>query len=119
MRRLSNVFLTINAVFAFIFVFLFGVFSIVFFAGNVFNEAILEEGGEAASAAYKLGMNFAGGVFVFIAIMSLISGIVSLTAKNSRSKGTLIVAMVFSLLSCTEFGVAGGILGLIATSRNE
>ena len=53
------------------------------------------------------------------AVMALLSGIFAVKAKKNASKGALILAIVFSALSCTEFGIAGGILGLIANARNE
>lgn len=124
MRRLSKTFLTISAVLSFICVGLFVILGIVFIAsGALGGEAIAEsnqgQGGEIGGAAFLGGMIAAGVMMFFLAIFALISGIVSTKAKANPTKGNLIVAIVFAAISCTEFGIAGGILGLIANSRNE
>ncbi len=48
--------------------------------------------------------------------MAIISGVYSNKASN-QEKNALILAIVFSALSGTEFGVAGGIIGLITNAR--
>ena len=119
MRRLSNVFLTISAVMSFIFLAGFAIAAIVMFASAGLGGLVAEEGGEAAGIAYAAGMITGGVVLLMFAVMALLSGIFAVKAKKNASKGALILAIVFSALSCTEFGIAGGILGLIANARNE
>jgi len=119
LRRLSKTFLTINAVFSFVFLGLFALCAIIFFivGSPLVADAVANEGGQAAGTAYTAGMYTGGVIFLSIAIFALISGIYSNKAKTTTEKGVLIAAIVFSAISCTEFGVAGGILGLIANSR--
>ncbi len=124
MRRLSKTFLTISAVLSFIYVGLFAILGIVFIVTGAFGgEAIASsnqgQGGEIGGAALLGSMIAAAVAMFFLAIFALISGIVSTKAKANPTKGNLIVAIVFAAISCTEFGIAGGILGLIANSRNE
>ena len=124
MRRLSKTFLTISAVLSFICVGLFAILGIVFIVTGAFGgEAIANsnqgQGGEIGGAALLGSMIAAAVAMFFLAIFALISGIVSTKAKANPTKGNLIVAIVFAAISCTEFGIAGGILGLIASSSNE
>jgi hypothetical protein len=49
--------------------------------------------------------------------MALVSGIASNIARNNPIKKNLIVAIVFSALSATWFGVAGGAVGIVAIDK--
>ena len=123
MRKLSKTFLTISAVLSFIAIGLFFILGIVFIVSGVFGgEAIANsnqgQGGEIGGAALLGSMIGAAVVMFFLAIFSLISGIVSLKARANPTKGNLIVAIIFAAISCTELGILGGIFVLVANARN-
>lgn len=117
MQRLSRTFLTVSIVLCFIAfatLLLFGLALIGFGAG--FFPMIAEESKEGG-AAYLAGMLAGGFVCLYFAVMALVSGIVSSAARRNPTKKSLIVAIVFSVLSCTWFGVAGGAVGIVAIDK--
>ena len=117
MPRLSKTFLTISVVLSFI---AFGCLLltglILIGCGAGFFQMIAEESKEGA-AAYLAGMLTGGLVCIYFAVMALVTGITSGAAKKNPVKKNLIVAIVFSVLSCTWFGVAGGVTGIIALDK--
>ena len=117
MRRLSQTFLRVNAVLSYVFAGLFALAAIIFFVvgSPLISDLIAEESREGA-AAYAISMNISGGIFLALTAMAILSGVFSGKAR-SQEKNALIMAIVFSALSGTEFGVAGGIIGLIANAR--
>ena len=117
MRRLSQTFLRVNAVLSYVFAGLFALAAIIFFVvgSPLISDLIAEESREGA-AAYAISMNISGGIFLALTAMAILSGVFSGKAR-SQEKNALIMAIVFSALSGTEFGVAGGIIGLIANAK--
>ena len=117
MRNLSKTFLRVNAVLSYVFAGLFALAAIIFFVvgSPLISDLIAEESREGA-AAYAISMNVSGGVFLALTAMAILSGVFSGKA-GSQEKNALIMAIVFSALSGTEFGVAGGIIGLIANAK--
>ena len=117
MRNLSKTFLRVNAVLSYVFAGLFALAAIIFFVvgSPLISDLIAEESREGA-AAYAISMNVSGGVFLALTAMAILSGVFSGKA-HSQEKNALIMAIVFSALSGTEFGVAGGIIGLIANAK--
>ena len=117
MRNLSKTFLRVNAVLSYVFAGLFALGAIIFFitGSPLISDLIAEESREGA-AAYAISMNVGGGIFIGLTVMAILSGVFSNKA-SSQEKNALIMAIVFSALSGTEFGVAGGIIGLIANYR--
>lgn len=117
MRNLSKTFLRVNAVLSYVFAGLFALGAIIFFivGSPLVSDAIAQESREGA-VAYAIGMNVSGGIFLGITVMAILSGVFSGKASN-QEKNALILAIVFSALSGTEFGVAGGIIGLIANYK--
>ena len=117
MQRLSRTFLTVSVVLSFI---AFGVLLLVAIAlmgfGAGFFPMIAEESKEGA-AAYLAGMLAGGFVCFYFAVMALVSGIASNIARNNPIKKNLIIAIVFSVLSATWFGVAGGAVGIVAIDK--
>ena len=117
MPRLSKIFLTISVVLSFI---AFGCLLltglILIGCGAGFFGMIAEESKEGA-AAYLAGMLSGGLICLYFAVMALVTGIVSNAAKKNPLKKNLIVAIVFSALSCTWFGVAGGVIGIVALDK--
>ncbi len=117
MRNLSKTFLKVNAVLSYVFAGLFALGAVIFFVvgSPLISDLIAEESREGA-AAYAISMNVSGGIFLGLTIMAILSGVFSGKA-SSQEKNALILAIVFSALSGTEFGVAGGIIGLIANYK--
>ena len=117
MQRISRIFLTISVVLSFI---AFGGLLITGFAligfGAGFFGLIAEES-QAGGAAYLAGMLTGGLVCLYFAVMALVNGIVSNVARRNPVKKNLICAIVFSVLSCTWLGVAGGVTGIIALDK--
>ena len=117
MRRLSQTFLNVIAILSYVFAGLFALAAIIFFiVGSPLISDLIAEESEAGATAYAISMYVSGGIFVALTVMAILSGTFSSKAK-SQEKGDLIIAIVFSALSGTEFGVAGGIFGLIANAR--
>ena len=122
MRKLSKTFLTISAVLSFICAGIFLIVGIIMIAAGAIGAPAIaeaEQGSDVAAAAYLGGMIGGAVVFFFLAVFALVSGIVSNKAKATQAMGNLICAIVFSAISCTWLGVAGGILGLVANSREK
>ena len=117
MLRLSNTFLRVNAILSYVFAGFFGLAAIIFFiVGSPLISDLIAEESEVGAVAYSTSMYVSGGIFLALTVMAILSGIFSNKAK-SQVKNDLIIAIVFSALSGTEFGVAGGILGLVAAAR--
>ena len=117
MRNLSKTFLRVNAVLSYVFAGLFALGAIIFFiTGSPLISDLIAEKSEEGAAAYAISMNVSGGIFIGLTVMAILSGVFSNKA-SSQEKNALIMAIVFSALSGTEFGVAGGIIGLIANYK--
>jgi MFS family permease len=117
MRNLSKTFLRVNAVLSYVFAGLFALGAIIFFiTGSPLISDLIAEKSEEGAAAYAISMNVSGGIFLGLTVMAILSGVFSNKA-SSQEKNALIMAIVFSALSGTEFGVAGGIIGLIANYK--
>ena len=129
MRRLSNTFLVIGAVFSFVYAGIFLISAIVCFALcnpgflGMIQEALKEHVSPEAADGIMIGMTAgfitAGVCFLFIGGLGIPSGIVALKAKKNPTTGLLVANIVLSALSCTEFNMAGGILGLIRNARER
>ena len=121
MRNLSKSFLRVNAILSYVFMGLFILGAVIFFivGSPLVSQHFEGEGAEAGKIAYTVSMMCSGVLFVFLAVMALLSAKFSNKAKNEQSKGTLIMAIVFSALSGTAFGVAGGIIGLVQNFREQ
>ena len=117
MRNLSKTFLRVNAVLSYVFAGLFALGAIIFFiTGSPLISDLIAEKSEEGAAAYAISMYTSGGIFLGLTVMAILSGVFSNKASN-QEKNALILAIVFSALSGTEFGVAGGIIGLIANYK--
>ena len=117
MRNLSKTFLRVNAVLSYVFAGLFALGAIIFFiTGSPLISDLIAEKSEEGATAYAISMNVSGGIFIGLTVMAILSGVFSNKA-SSQEKNALIMAIVFSALSGTEFGVAGGIIGLIANYK--
>ena len=117
MRNLSKTFLRVNAVLSYVFAGLFALGAIIFFiTGSPLISDLIAEKSEEGATAYAISMYVSGGIFLGLTVLAILSGVYSGKASN-QEKNALILAIVFSALSGTEFGVAGGIIGLIANYR--
>ncbi len=117
MRNLSKTFLRVNAVLSYVFAGLFALGAIIFFiVGSPLISDFIAQDSEVGATAYAISMYTSGGIFLGLTIMAILSGVFSNKA-SSQEKNALILAIVFSALSGTEFGVAGGIIGLIANYK--
>ena len=121
MRRLSKAFLTVSAILSFVGMGLYLIGAVVFFivGSPLVANKVAEQGGEGAAIGYAAGMYTAGAIFVVVAIMALLSGIFSNKAKRTQVKGDLVTAIVFSVISCTWLGVAGGAVGLVQNLKEQ
>ena len=121
MRNLSKTFLKVNAILSYVFMGLFILGAVIFFivGSPLVSQHFEGEGAEAGKIAYTVSMMCSGVLFVFLAVMALLSAKFSNKAKIEQSKGTLIMAIVFSALSGTAFGIAGGVIGLVQNLKEQ
>lgn len=129
-RRLSNTFLTVNMVMAFVFIGLWTLLGIMMFVMASMNDFIREgiqngtihtdaQDPELALEIAKTVLISIGVMFVVFALLAIPSAIVSAKARNSKSTGIFIAAIILSIVSFTEFGIAGGALGIVSAKREE
>lgn len=130
MRKLSNTFLTVNMIFGFVFLALFVGLATMMFVFASLKDVIMEgiqngsirtnsDDPETALLIAQSVLIIVGVTFLIFGILCLPSAIVSASARNSKSKGKFIAAIVLSAVSLTYFGVAGGVLGILAINREN
>jgi len=127
MKKASNIILLVGAIMAFVSAVSMFICGIMFIAGIGFVASIITaEGGSAASAesadmaAEIVTFVYAviGIVFIFVAILMVVAGIISLIARSKETKGLYIAAIVFGVIG-SEVCLVGAILGLIAKNRED
>ncbi|MBO6261530.1 MAG: hypothetical protein J6N95_02875 [Bacilli bacterium] len=130
MRKLSNTFLTVNMIFGFVFLALFVGLAMMMFVFASLKDVIMEgiqngsirtnsDDPETALLIAQSVLISVGVTFLIFGMLCLPSAIVSASARNSKSKGKFIAAIVLSAISLTYFGVAGGVLGILAINREN
>ena len=130
MRKLSNTFLTVNMIFGFVFLALFVGLAMMMFVFASLKDVIMEgiqngsihtnaDDPETALLIAQSVLISVGVTFLIFGMLCLPSAIVSASARNSKSKGKFIAAIALSALSLTYFGVAGGVLGILAINREN
>lgn len=130
MRKLSNTFLTVNMIFGFVFLALFVGLAMMMFVFASLKDVIMEgiqngsihtnsDDPETALLIAQSVLISVGVTFLIFGMLCLPSAIVSASARNSKSKGKFIAAIVLSALSLTYFGVAGGVIGILAINREN
>ena len=130
MRKLSNTFLTVNMIFGFVFLALFVGLAMMMFVFASLKDVIMEgiqngsirtnsDDPETALLIAQSVLISVGVTLLIFGMLCLPSAIVSASARNSRSKGKFIAAIVLSAISLTYFGVAGGVLGILAINREN
>lgn len=131
MRRLSNGFLTASMIFSIVLLCTWLLVGIIMFVLAGLNDVIsqgIQEGwikvGETSDP--ELALAIARGILIGLGVTFIIFGIidipaiiVSAKARNSKNKGTHIAAIILSACNFTYFGIAGGILGILATNREN
>ncbi len=130
MRKLSNTFLTVNMIFGFVFLALFVGLAMMMFVFASLKDVIMEgiqngsihtnaDDPETALLIAQSVLISVGVTFLIFGMLCLPSAIVSASARNSKSKGKFIAAIALSALSLTYFGIAGGVLGILAINREN
>lgn len=126
MRRLSNVFLKISAILGIVVAVCLSLTAILFFVlgspalKDEFMENYTGNLPPEEGVAVIQGMLIGFGVwFLITAALAIASAVVSSKARDSQDKTLLIWAIVLGALSLTEVGIAGGIIGIIATDRER
>ena len=129
MRRLSNTFLTIGAVLAFVFAGVLILTSIIFFVigspafAEMFREGLEENAnysGEdinTAVLAFQLAFTICGVAFIMVGVLRIPSGVIAILAKKNPTKGLLIANIVLGALCGCYFNIAGGVIGLIYNGK--
>ena len=117
MDKLSKTFLTISAVLSFIAAGALFITSICLVGFGVGFFSMISEQSEPGGAGYLAGMIAGAIVCLYFGIMAIVCGAMSNGARRNFNKRSLILAIVFSALSCTWIGVAGGVVGLIAVDK--
>ena len=129
LRKISEVFLIVGEVFSFVYMATFLIMSIVFFiAGSPLCTDLIVKGIEEG----RINSSVGGGTpeematyvqlifvllaitFVIWAVLTLVNALIAIKARKTPSKSLYVANIVLGLLSCVEFNLVGGILGLIA-----
>ena len=121
MRNLSKTFLKVNTILSYVFMGLFILGAVIFFVvgSPLISQHFEGEGAEAGKIAYTVGMMTGGVIMLVLAVMALLAAIFSGKARVAQTKGALVTALVFSLVSGTYFGVAGAIIGLVQNLKEQ
>lgn len=135
MKKLSRIFLTIAGVFhivngaAFLTcVVVYLVLGIVALAGGGLGivQVIQEQAGDEAAYAGTISALVVGIVYLVLSVLFVGFGIVSFIgskvtfkARNEGGKANFVAAIVFGALFDVSFGIAGGILGIIAANKEK
>ena len=131
MRRLSNAFLTTSMIFSIVLLATWVLVGIIMFVLAGLNDVIaqgIQEGwikvGETSDP--ELALAIARGILIGLGVTFIIFGlfdipaiVVCAKARNNKSKGIHIAAIVLTALNFTYFGIAGGVLGILATNRES
>ena len=131
-KKISKIMLIVGEVLSFVYLASFIITSIVFFilGSPLCTDLIVKgveegqihtsyfEGSPEEIAMYvQIAMVTCGVIFVVVAALSLVNGILADKARKKPSQGLYIANIVLGLLSCVEFNLIGGILGLIAGDK--
>lgn len=131
MRKLSNTFLLVGGILAFVYVGLFAIIGTVFVVmgtpvfTNFIQQYVTEHpevsdlSPEQAAQLFAIIFISCGVTMYIIAAFCVPSGIVALKARQNPTHGMLVANIVFGVLAGTAFNIAGGVLGLIRNNREE
>ena len=129
MRRLSNAFLTTSMIFSIVLLATWVLVGIIMFVLAGLNDVIMQgiqDGwihvGETSDP--ELALAIARGILIGLGVTFIIFGLFDIPAiivcgkaRNAKSKGIHIAAIILSACNFTYFGIAGGVLGILATNR--
>ena len=117
MPRVSRILLTVSVILSFVAAGILFLTALILIGCGVGFFGLIAEQSQEGAAGYLAGMLAGGLICLYFAVMALVNGIVSNVAKKNPVKKNLICAIVFSALSCTWVGVAGGVTGIIALDK--
>ena len=133
MRKASNIVLLVGAIVSYLLTALFIILSAIFFIlGSPNNEQFIIDGlnngtiqtsfngtvEEKAAFIQLLSTSF-GIAFVIVAILALLSGFMSLSARKKPTPTRLVLAIIFGAISGVTVPIIGAVFGFIANSKNE
>ena len=127
MRKVSQILLLVGGILAIVCAVSLLVTSIILFAGSPIAkqvlEPIFEQQGitdpEKITLAIQIASITMGVFFLIMALCGVPAAVVSFAARKKQSKGLLIACIILNWLSGSYFGIAGGIVGLIANSKES
>ena len=129
MRKTSRTMLLVGMILAIVYIALFVLIAIgcFIFSGVAVSSGLIEFIAEKAGINDTEGLAIAvvasfvamGVFFIIMGCFAIPTAVVAKKARDNPTKGLCIANIVFGLLCGTYFSVAGGVLGLIATSREE
>ena len=128
MRKVSRILLLVGGILAIVTAASLLVTAIILFASGSplltqFLEPILKEQGiddpEKITLAIQAASIAMGVFFLLMAICGVPAAVVNFAARKNQSKGLLIACIILNYLSGSYFGIAGGIVGLIANAREK
>ncbi|HHT67127.1 MAG TPA: hypothetical protein GX010_02745 [Erysipelotrichaceae bacterium] len=133
MNKLAKIFLTINGILGVFLCIALTITTATFFiftlpAANDLIIAAAEEGlfdalavetVEELLTVLRLIFSFFTFLFILLLAFAVVSTVVSFKAIDAKSKSLYIANIVFGALTSSGFGVAGGIIGLIALNKEN
>ena len=128
MRKVSRILLLVGGILAIVTAVSLLITAIVLFVGGSplltqFLEPLLKEQGiddpEKITLAIQVATVTMGVFFLLMALCGVPAAIVNFVGSKKQSKGLLIACIVLNYFSGSYFGIAGGIVGLIANAREK
>ena len=132
MKKASNIILLISAIMGFVLmgVFLISAITFAIFTSPSFSSYIIEginngtihttaSSPEEAANIVRIVFTILSGVYIYLAIFSLISAIISINARNKETNNVYIACIVLGLISGNEIVLVGSILGLISNNKEQ
>ena len=128
MRKVSKILLLVGGILAIVTAVSLLITAIILFASGSplltqFLEPLLKEQGiddpEKITLAIQVATVTMGVFFLLMALCGVPAAIVNFVGSKKQSKGLLIACIVLNYFSGSYFGIAGGIVGLIANAREK
>ena len=128
MRKVSKILLLVGGILAIVTAVSLLITAIVLFVSGSplltqFLEPILRENGiddpEKITLTIQIASITMGVFFVFMALCGVPAAIVNFLGSSKQTKVLLIACIILNYLSGSYFGIAGGIVGLIANAREK
>lgn len=132
MKKASNIILLISAIMGFVLMGIFLISAITFaiFTSPSFSSYIIEginngtidttaSSPEETANIVRIVFTILSGVYIYLAIFSLISAIISINARNKETNSVYIACIVLGIISGNEIALVGSILGLISNNKEQ